>query len=712
MKYILKKFSKIILILVIINICLSIQSNYVHAETNNKIKVGYSIVSGFTEVENGIYSGFGFEYLREIAKYTGWEYEFIEMSLNDMMKKLKDGEIDIAGAMLKNEQSIELYDFPEHSSGATYTTLVTLKENNNINISNHETLEGIKVGYFDNSKIRLENFKNFCETKGFNNIEFIPYVAKTGDELNEALKNKEVDAIITGDLLVDDEKKVIARFGVTPYYFATTKGNTEVVSGLNNAIFKIKDKDPSYEQVLYSKYFETFKSEIISLTEEEKNYIDNVGVVKAIYVGNNIPLQYYNKKTKEPDGMYVDLVKLIMEKIGVEIELIQVENYEEAYNMLSNNEGDLIISVPDVYLVEKENELFLTQSYLDLPTVEVKNKNIKTDNEIIALANGYQYYQYYKYYGINDDTEIKYYETIEECLDAVEKGEATMTNGISYSMLNYIASDYYSNLIVLYKEDHIKSSIAFAKPIKKTLINIINKAIDTLSTEDINNIIYDNTSNIHHKITIKQLVIENSTLFTLIALGIGMIIFIVVMRKFKELKKAKKLLLKKSQLDALTGMYNREAGEILVKEYLTLKPRNLYSAFAIIDIDYFKQVNDRLGHQIGDDVLKEFALVLKEIFAFKDIICRLGGDEFVVFMKDIQEDDISIIRERLQVLCKTMNRDIEYNNLKQKISLSIGCVITNKHTDFNELYKQADELLYKVKHNGKNGFEIKNDFRN
>lgn len=709
MKNILKKFSKIILILLIINICLSTQSNYVNAE-NNKVRVGYSNISGFTEVENGIYTGFGFEYLREIAKYTGWEYEFIEMNLNEMMTKLKNGEIDIAGAMLKNESTMELYDFPEHSSGVTYTTLVTLKDNNNIDVSNYETVEGIKVGYFENSKTKLENFKTFCENKGFNNIELIPYAAKTGNELDEALKNKEVDAIITGDLLVGDEKKVVARFGGTPYYFATTKGNTEIISGLNNAIFKIKDKDPSYDQVLYSKYFETFNSDIVSLTEEEKNYINNIDVVKAIYIGNNIPLQYYNEKTKEPDGMYIDLFNLIMERIGIEVELIQADNYEEAYNMISNKEADLIISVPDVYLVEKENDLFLTQSYLDLYTVEVRNKNIKSDKEIIALARGYGYYQYYKYYGANDNTEIKYYKTIEECLDAVEKGEATMTNGISYSMLNYIASDYYSNLMVLYREEQIDSSIAFAKPVDKNLINIINKAIDTLSTEDINNIVYENTSNIHHKITIKQLIIENSTLFMGIAVLIAILIFIVVMRKFKELKKAKKLLLKKAQLDALTGMYNREAGEILVKEYLTLKPRNLYSAFAIIDIDCFKQVNDRLGHQIGDDVLKEFALVLKEIFAFKDIICRLGGDEFVVFMKDIHEDDIDIIRERLQVLCKTMNKEIEHNNLKQKISLSIGCVITNKHTDFNDLYKQADEILYKVKQNGKNGFKIKNDF--
>ena len=704
-KNILKNFNKVILILSIINICLNIQCNYINAETNNKIKVGYSSVSGFTEVENDIYSGLGFEYLREIAKYTGWEYEFIEMSTNDMINKLKDGEIDIAGAMLKNDQTIELYDFPEYNSGATYTTLVTLKENTSIDISNHQTLEGIKVGYFEIAKIKVENFKNFCKTNGFNNVELISYPCESGDELEEALKNKEVDAIITGDLLLDDEKKVIAKFGAIPYYFATTKGNTEIISDLNKAIYKIKEKEPDYDQVLYKKYFKTFSSKIASLTEEEKEYINNIGVLKGIYVDNIIPVEYYNTKTKEADGIYVDLVSLIMERAGIKLELIKADTYEDAYNILKNKEADLIIAVPDSYSIEKENDLFLTKSYLDVDMVEVKNKNIQTDKEIVALAKGY------KYDGENKVKEFKYYETIEECLEAIAKGEATITNGSSYDILNYVSADYYSNLVVLYQEEKVNSSIGFAKPIDKSLINIINKAIDTISTDEVNNIIYDNMSNIHHKITLKQLFLENTILFIVIAIIIIIVIFTIIIHKFKELKKAKKLLLKKSQLDALTGMYNREAGEILVKEYLNTKPSNLYSAFAIVDIDYFKQVNDRLGHQIGDDVLKEFALVLKEVFAFKDIICRLGGDEFVVFMKDIEEVDIDVIRERLQILCKAMNRDIEYNNIKQEISLSVGCVITNNHTDFNELYKQADELLYKVKHNGKNGFKIKNDFR-
>ncbi|MBM6839700.1 transporter substrate-binding domain-containing protein, partial [Clostridium saudiense] len=117
--------------------------------------------------------------------------------------------------------------------------------------------------------------------------------------------------------------------------------------------------------ILYSKYFKTFSSKVVSLTEEEKEYINNIGVLKGIYVDNIMPVEYYNTKTNEADGIYVDLVSLIMERAGIKLELIKVDTYEEAYNMLKNKEADLIIAVPDKYSIEKENNLFLTQSYLN-----------------------------------------------------------------------------------------------------------------------------------------------------------------------------------------------------------------------------------------------------------------------------------------------------------------------------------------------------------
>ena len=177
--------------------------------------------------------------------------------------------------------------------------------------------------------------------------------------------------------------------------------------------------------------------------------------------------------------------------------------------------------------------------------------------------------------------------------------------------------------------------------------------------------------------------------------------------KFNKIKESKEILFRKAQIDYLTGIYNRSACESLIEEYLKIKQPSLYYSFIIIDIDNFKGVNDYLGHKIGDRVLVEFAGLLKEFFAHQDIISRLGGDEFVVFMKDIDEDNLQKVNEKLQELCILMDKEVKYNNSSQKISLSVGAITIKKNLNFEELYQMADEVLYEVKHKGKNRFKIK-----
>ena len=142
-------------------------------------------------------------------------------------------------------------------------------------------------------------------------------------------------------------------------------------------------------------------------------------------------------------------------------------------------------------------------------------------------------------------------------------------------------------------------------------------------------------------------------------------------------------------------------------EYLECKNPALYSAFLIIDIDHFKQVNDRLGHQIGDEVLIEFSQLLKRFFSYDDIILRLGGDEFVILMTELDLMNLQVVDEKLQELCQIMNKEVRKESHSQKISLSIGAVVTNQKYQFNELYHEADQALYEVKRQGRNGFKIK-----
>lgn len=696
---VIKAKNKILFLLVIIFIGISIQPRSIFAKETTVVKVGYPIVSGFTEIEDGVYTGYAYEYLTEIAKYTGWEYEFIEMSLNDSLIKLRDGEIDIAAGMLQNEYTKELYDFPEENAGYTYTTLSVLKENTSISSSNYETINGITVGYYETS--RLNSFTKFCEENGIKDIKLVPYTY--GEEtLVEALRAKEVDAILDGNLLLEDDQKVVAKFAATPYYFATNKGNKKVLTGLNKAISCIKENNQNYEEKLYKKYFQENKDEVVHLTQEEQDYINHMTPLKAVYVDGFAPMQAYNPKTKRAEGVYIDLVNLIAEKSGLKIELVKARNHEEAFQMMKNKEVDIFATAPDNYLRATEYGYAQTQAYLEVEMVKVVNVNEKnkTGKKTIALPKGYTIIDF------DEEYDIHYYDTVEDCLIAVNDGKAYATYGNSYTISKNSSAGYYPNLSIIFNESPINALIGISKPTNLTLLNIINKTVSTLSESEINNIIYSNTMNVKNDITLKQFFFANSSFCISIVMVFVLLLSTIIGTRFKRLAEDKLILLKKSQIDVLTGVYNRATGTDLVAAALQTNNPSWYSALIIIDIDHFKQINDQLGHQKGDELLIEFSQLLKRVFAFEDVIFRLGGDEFIVFMSKLELSTLPIVEKKLEEICQIMDKEVCYKGQSQKISLSIGAVMTNQVYDFDELYQKADNNLYEVKRNGRNGFKI------
>ncbi len=153
----------------------------------------------------------------------------------------------------------------------------------------------------------------------------------------------------------------------------------------------------------------------------------------------------------------------------------------------------------------------------------------------------------------------------------------------------------------------------------------------------------------------------------------------------------------KSQQDSLTKLYN--AGYF--HEYAEEKVVQLDNGCLIlIDIDFFKDVNDTHGHQAGDTVLKNVAKTLEKQFRSNDIIARLGGDEFVILLEK------EVAKEFLEERCKNILEELSAEHHEVPVSLSIGGYIFKEPKEYKDLYKLADEILYKVKEKGRNGFEF------
>lgn len=163
----------------------------------------------------------------------------------------------------------------------------------------------------------------------------------------------------------------------------------------------------------------------------------------------------------------------------------------------------------------------------------------------------------------------------------------------------------------------------------------------------------------------------------------------------------------KAEHDQLTGLYNKATSEYLIKNVLGNSDGVAQHALMIIDIDNYKNINDRLGHLYGDIVLTQLATALKATFRKNDIIGRIGGDEFFVFVEDYASQEFLL--KKATEICKLFRRTYSEGEKRESVSSSIGIALYPEHgEDFEELYKNADIALYDVKMSGKNNFTIYN----
>lgn len=157
-----------------------------------------------------------------------------------------------------------------------------------------------------------------------------------------------------------------------------------------------------------------------------------------------------------------------------------------------------------------------------------------------------------------------------------------------------------------------------------------------------------------------------------------------------------------SVLDGLTGLYNRRQFEIsLEQEYNRTKRHPSDFSLAILDIDFFKKVNDTYGHQYGDYVLKTVADLMKQSFRKTDLLYRYGGEELIMIMPETNIEGALIPVQRLRRMVEEY--DFIYNGVKAKVTVSIGLTMNYQNLNTSaDILKSADEALYRAKEEGRN----------
>ncbi|MHC1721926.1 MAG: transporter substrate-binding domain-containing protein [Aminipila sp.] len=687
------------------------------------VKVGYYLYEGYQEVdEKGVYSGYGYDYLKEISQFAGWDYDFVVASFPECIKMLENGEVDIVGGIDKDTLKSNKLQYSHFSNRVSQTQLYTKVTNKELNFDDFSKLNGIYVGILKNDY--QEAYLDAYSSQ--NHIKFNKKYYDTLKDMEAALENNQIQAIFTS---VESNKrydKVIGRMDEHPLYYGVNKNNPELLEELNQSMQNIKNSNPSYDMQIRNKYFIKGNVAAPSFTVEELNYIKEKGTVKVSYDQGWQPIEYYDEETGDIKGVTKDLFDLLSKYTGLKFEFVRAKNLSQALNDVKTGRSDMISLVSHDYGISEKRGIYTSSICINASLVGVIAKDRNFDGiKQVAMPKDY-------YLDILENYDVKEYETVEECFEAVNSGIADATIANAYAANYYLANPKFVNLIrqdlIGYSED---LSLGVSNKEDIELLNILNKGLHCISDMELSNIVLSNYV-VYEQPRLRKLYYSNPAFFLgliifAVTAAIGILIYIIMLKNkmnVTNLKMIEFLNVEKSRMenslrneaetDSLTGLFNRRKIESELKEFLlkisvdnqmslqsTNSPNNDIHSLMIIDLDGFKFINDRYGHPEGDSLLKRIAMELKLVAGQDNLVGRLGGDEFVFLFKNITGmDEADRLTEKIHKVIRQIAKEDEKWST---ISVSIGITLFGYETySFKELYQRADQALYKAKKLGKN----------
>ena len=419
------------------------------------------------------------------------------------------------------------------------------------------------------------------------------------------------------------------------------------------------------------------------------------------------PIEFYNENTQTVSGIAADVLDLVSQYTGLHFRYIKSDSFSDALAKLQSHEIDILTALAHDYAWSEQNQAFLSTPYLNSSIVVVRNNKTKShERNIVALPHSFNLTNSILDNPEYDTEDVVYYDTIEECFQAVLSGSADCTYANSYNSSYLLSQVKYRNLssttLTAMTED---VSFGLSDQCDPRLLSIINKGLACISSEQLDSIILQNCSYkedpslltlvyAYPRISIAIILAVSMTLLSLL-LGI----LLIHSRKTKEIRIM-------SETDALTGLYNRRAAEDHITRQMQEDGRNpdCVRPLISIDLDKFKQVNDTYGHLEGDALLIAVADTLRTSVRSYDIVGRIGGDEFVVYLSNVtdRQNAMAVAEKLCQVIRELSTMKKEWSNISASIGISFA---DHPNIKMEELYISADKAMYSAKENGRNQYQ-------
>jgi len=668
----------------------------------------------FDFIADGKPAGFGIDLMDLLARKSGLSITYVNgYTWDELVEMFFDGSLDVI-------HSLSLT--PERQKKALFST--PYYHSKNVLIFRSDTLDIHTLNDLEGKIIALP--------KGWSSIEFFK-THYPGVHIIEVESSRQAfEYVDQGKVSATVEQEGIARYFIKKFGFADLELSqwlkNEILQKTSSMHFAVLKTNPilfsilgkalasvtlSEMELLKEKWFSRSGRQIgqedVGLTPEERNWLKNKKQVRVCVPPERMPFSAI--QGNQVIGMTSDFLEIFEEKLKIPFKTNPALSFADAVSQVETGGCDIIPMISKT--VGRKNRLDFTSSFIDYNVVIISREDfpfisgipgLKSKNTgMVAASNIIEKV-------IQEYPKLSYIpvETIEECLIEVSTGQLDAAILSLPVASHYIRKTGLTNLKVA-GHTRIKADLRIGvQKENKQLHSIMSKVVRSLSTCELD-LIYQKWigSELEHK--------PDYTLLwkSLSIAGVILIVVVLWNRNLFRLNKQiavahEKLLSQKTEeleyisvTDSLTGIFNRRhiegAFELEIKRSIR-HDRDL--SIIIIDIDFFKAVNDTFGHQTGDLVLKLFASLVKNNIRTTDILGRWGGEEFLIVCPEINLQNAS---HMAKILCQRIG--VESFGQAGRQTASFGVTGFKKGDDTRAMISRADKALYLAKSNGRNRVE-------
>ena len=627
------------------------------SDSKNTVRVGYYQQDGYFEKqEDGQLYGFGMEYLKTVATYTNWEYEFLEGTREECVEWLESGVIDLLSPVY-TDSVYENVILAKRIIGEDNCYIYKSSNNFEISQEDYATFRECIVGVVKESGLE-EKIEEYCVDNNFKFDSIVTYTSL--EKAKNELADGKIDLLATDSYVNVENMKVVSSFVSGMITFASS--DEAVMDELNKAMDQIKVDSPGYEQELREKYFIQGSQKNVEYSTEEIEFLEQDLKYKVALCKEQYPISFINEK-KEFCGIAPDILTTVQYYTDIKFEFVYVENYAEGKELLENGEVDIlagtVLDKHDVDLLNHDQKARYIAEFLDYKMTFIGKKGTDvSDNLKVAIST---YLEKGLFYLEEEYPNYQFviYQNDDECFDAIVNGEVDMSVQTETKINELSVYDKYKDIRKL-KNIPADFKVAFTIYTEDELmVNILKKTLSSLSEATISNIENNNMEYIENRgMTIEEL-LENYlvdivfTFIFVIALLTGLIMF----SKYKKEQKSKE----KAYTDSITGLSSMEKFRIDADKILASDNKDNYHIIAL-DIDKFKVINDLYGYEEGDKVIAYVGRVCKEGLSSGDFITRVDADNFMILKKTRDIHDVYAYLNRIfeKVFDEIVKRDAHF----------------------------------------------------